>query len=103
MRQYFILATVHERRDLGVLFDFTVAATVDFTNMLDYANLHWHDFKLLADFLANGVFAAAADTRQLMLGKSVDDSNAWQFGGQRLAFTATLGSLAPYPKRAETY
>lgn len=59
--------------------------------MLDHANLHRHDFKLLADFLANGVFAAAAGARQLMLRKLVENLDAWQFGGQGLAFTATPG------------
>ncbi|MNL43209.1 hypothetical protein D3C87_1657140 [compost metagenome] len=68
-----------------------VAATVNFTNVLDHTDLHRHDFKLLADFLANGVFAAAAGTRQFMLGKFVDYFDTWQVGRQRLAFAATLG------------
>lgn len=33
-----------------------MAAAIDFTNMLDDPDLHRHDLKLLADFLADGVF-----------------------------------------------
>ena len=68
-----------------------VAATVDFANMLDHADLHRHDFKLLADFLANGVFAAAARASQFMLGKFVDDLYTRQVGRQRLASATPLG------------
>ncbi|WP_205926795.1 hypothetical protein, partial [Pseudomonas viridiflava] len=52
---------------------FAVAAAIDFTNMLDDSDLHRHDLKRLADFLADGVFAAAADASQFMFGKFVDD------------------------------
>ncbi len=58
--------------------------------MLDDPDLHRHDFKLLADFLANGVFAAAADASQFMLGKFVDDFDARQVGRQWLAFATAL-------------
>ncbi|MBB3239013.1 hypothetical protein FHW68_000485 [Pseudomonas sp. Tn43] len=58
--------------------------------MLDDADLHRDDFKLLADLLADGVFMAAADTHQLMLGKFVDDFDSAQVEGQRLTFAATL-------------
>ena len=44
--------------------------------MFDHMDLHRYDFKLLADFFANRVFAAAADARQFMLGKFVDDLDA---------------------------
>jgi hypothetical protein len=44
--------------------------------VFDHTDLHQHDFKLLADFFADGVFAAAAVTRQFMLGKFVDDLDA---------------------------
>lgn len=40
---------------------FAVAATVDFTDVIDHPYLHQYDFKLLADFLANSVFATTAD------------------------------------------
>ncbi|MNJ50624.1 hypothetical protein D3C81_1376430 [compost metagenome] len=59
---------------------FAVAATVGFTNVFDHPDLHRHDFKLLADFLANGVFAAAADASQFVLGKLVDNFDTWQVG-----------------------
>ncbi|MNC69088.1 hypothetical protein D3C75_1197450 [compost metagenome] len=45
---------------------------------------------MLAHFLADGVFAAAADTSQFVLGKLVDDFDTGQVGRQRLAFTTTL-------------
>ena len=70
---------------------FAVAAAIDFTNMLDDPDLHRHDLKLLADFLANGVFAAAADASQFMLRKLMDNFNTWQVDRQRFAFAATLG------------
>jgi len=57
----------------------------------DHTDLHRQDFKLLADFFANSVFAAAVDARQFMFGKFVDDPAARQIGGQWLAFTAALG------------
>ncbi|MNC83933.1 hypothetical protein D3C75_1381780 [compost metagenome] len=59
--------------------------------MLDDTDLHRHDFKLLADFFANSVFAAAADARQFMFGNFEDDLDARQIGGQWLAFAAALG------------
>ncbi|VVM46689.1 hypothetical protein PS655_06073 [Pseudomonas fluorescens] len=59
--------------------------------MLDHADLHRDDFKLFADLLADGVFTAAAGTRQLMLGKFMDDFDSGQVGGQRLTFAATFG------------
>lgn len=59
--------------------------------MSDLTDLHRHDFKLLADFLADSIFTAAAVKRQLMFGTLVDDLDALQIGGQRLAFTAALG------------
>lgn len=68
-----------------------VAAAVDFADVSNDADLHRHDFKLLADFLANGVFVAAADAGQFVRGQFVDDFDAWQVSGQRLAFTATFG------------
>jgi len=46
--------------------------------VLDDADLHRHDFKLLPDLLANGVLAAAKYARQFMLKKFVDDFNARQ-------------------------
>ncbi len=58
--------------------------------MFDDANLHRHDFKLLADFLANGVFAAAADASQVMFGKFVDDLDARKTGRQWLALATTF-------------
>ena len=65
-----------------------VAVTVDFADMFDDADLHRYGFKLR---LANGVFAAAADAIELMLGKFVDDLDPQQIGRQRLALAATLG------------
>ncbi|MNV55231.1 hypothetical protein D3C71_1474580 [compost metagenome] len=59
--------------------------------MFDHADLHRHDFKLLADLLADGVFAAAAGTGQFTLGQFVDDFDAGEIGRQRLALAAPLG------------
>ncbi len=69
---------------------FAVAAAIDLTNMLDDPDLHRYDFKLLADFLTNGVFAAAADASQFMLGKFVDDLDARKVSRQRLALATTF-------------
>jgi hypothetical protein len=61
--------------------------------------LHRHDFKLLADLLADGVFAATAGTGtgtgtgtgQFMLRQFVDECNAGEIGRQRLALATPLG------------
>jgi hypothetical protein len=50
-----------------------VEATVNFTYVFDHRDLYRHDFKLLADLFANGMFAAAAYARQFMFKKFVDD------------------------------
>lgn len=73
--------------------------------MLYHADLHWHDFKLLADFLADRVFAAAADARQLSSGSSWMTSIRDSSAGSGLRYGAlitderncqeVLGSLAP--------
>lgn len=47
---------------------FTGKATVDLTNVLDHADWRRHDSKLLADLLADGMFAAAAGIAQFMPG-----------------------------------
>lgn len=57
---------------------FTVATTVDFTNIFNHSDLHRQGLKLLADFQENSLFAAASNASQLMLGKCVDDFDAWQ-------------------------
>ncbi|VVO13116.1 hypothetical protein PS689_05498 [Pseudomonas fluorescens] len=59
--------------------------------MLDHADLHWHDLKLLADFLTNAVFTATAGAGQFVLGQFVDDFDARQIGRQRLALATALG------------
>lgn len=59
--------------------------------MFDDANLHRHDFKLLADLLANGVFAAAEDAGQFVFGQFVDDFDTRQTGRQRLSLATTFG------------
>lgn len=43
-----------------------VAATIDFANVLDNLDLHRHDFKVLADFLAKGTSTAATGASQLI-------------------------------------
>jgi len=74
-----------ERRGLAV------AATVDFTSMFDHPDLHRHDFKLLADFLANGIFSAAADAGQFMLGRFMDDFDARQIGRYWFVLATAFG------------
>ena len=59
--------------------------------MFDHPYLHRDDFKLLADFLANGVFATTADASQFILGQFVDDFDARQSGRQWLALATALG------------
>lgn len=59
--------------------------------MFDHTYLHRHDFELLADLFANGVFAAAAGTGQFMFGQFVDDFDAREIGRQRLALATPLG------------
>ena len=56
--------------------------------MFDDADLHRYGFKLR---LANGVFAAAADASEFMLGKFVDDFDARKIGRQRLALATMFG------------
>ncbi len=68
-----------------------VSATVDFADVCDDTDLHRHNLKLLAGFLADGVFAAATDAGQLMLGQFVDNFDARQIRRQRLALAAPLG------------
>ena len=58
--------------------------------MLDDPDLHRDDFKLLADFFANGVLAAAACTRQLVFRQFMNDFYTRQITGRRLAFAAAL-------------
>ena len=70
---------------------FAVAATVDLAHMLDHSDLHWHDLKLLADFLTNAVFTATAGAGQFVLGQFVDDLDARQIGRQWLALASALG------------
>jgi len=70
---------------------FTATAGVDLAHMFDHADLHRHDLELLADFLANAVFTATADTDQFVLGQLVDDFDARKIDGQRLAFAPSLG------------
>lgn len=52
--------------------------------------MHRDDFKLLADFLAKGLFATAADASQFMLGQFVDDFDTQQIRRQRLALATPL-------------
>ncbi len=59
---------------------FAVAAGVDFADVFDHADLHRHDFQLFADFFADGVFAATANTGQFVLRQFVDDFGAGQVG-----------------------
>ncbi|VVN98648.1 hypothetical protein PS723_06125 [Pseudomonas fluorescens] len=70
---------------------FAIAATVDLAHMFDHADLHRHDFELLADFLANAVFTATAGAGQLVIGQFMDDFDTRKIGGQRLAFAPSLG------------
>ncbi|MNM86418.1 hypothetical protein D3C81_985690 [compost metagenome] len=70
---------------------FTATAAVDLADVFDHADLHRHDFQLLAGFFADGVLAAAASTSQLVLGQFVDDFDTGQVGGQRLAFATAFG------------
>ena len=58
--------------------------------MLDDPDLHWDDFKLFADFFANGVLAAAARTCQLVLRQFMNDLDTRQIAGQWHAFATTL-------------
>ena len=69
---------------------FAVAATIDFADVFDDTDLHRDDFKLLADLLADGMLAAAADASQLMFGQFVDDLDARKVSG-RLALAKALG------------
>lgn len=56
----------------------------------DDADLHRHDFQLLADLFADGVVAATAKASQFVFGQFVDDFNTRQVVGQRFAFATTL-------------
>ena len=55
---------------------FTATAGVDLADVFDHADLHRHDFQLLACFFADGMLAAAASTSQLVLGQFVEDFDA---------------------------
>ncbi|MNY22219.1 hypothetical protein D3C86_1558150 [compost metagenome] len=70
---------------------FTTAATVNFADMFDHPDLHWHDVQLLAGFFTDGVFAATAGTGQFVFRQFVDDFDTRQFSRQRLAFATARG------------
>jgi hypothetical protein len=46
--------------------------------MFDHADLHRHDFELLADLFADGVFTTADRASQFVFGQFMDDFNTWQ-------------------------
>ena len=64
---------------------FAASATVNLADVSDHQDLHRHDLQLFADFFADSVFAATANTGQFVFGEFVGDLNAWQVSRQWLA------------------
>ena len=66
----------------------TAPGTVDFTDVFDHPDLHWHDNQLFAGFLADHVFAATADAGRFVFGQFMDDFDTRQLSRQRFAFAS---------------
>lgn len=62
---------VHHRLVRSHWHGFVATAGVDLADMFDHTDLHRHDFKLLADFFADGMLAAATGESQFVLGEFV--------------------------------
>ena len=66
----------------------TAPGTVDFTDVFDHPDLHWHDNQLFAGLLADHVFAATAGAGRFVFGQFMDDFDTRQLIRQRFAFAS---------------
>ncbi|OSO06158.1 hypothetical protein BV363_05905 [Pseudomonas syringae pv. actinidiae] len=69
---------------------FATAATVNFADVFDHTDLHWHDIQLLTGFFADDMLAATAGTGQFVLGQFVNDFDAGKISRQWLALTTAF-------------
>ncbi|OSN99813.1 hypothetical protein BV357_05712 [Pseudomonas syringae pv. actinidiae] len=69
---------------------FATAATVNFADVFDHTDLHWHDIQLLTGFFADDMLAATAGTGQFVLGQFVNDFDAGKISRQWFAFTTAF-------------